>query len=200
VRARWKKAQWKGWIAAIAATLVTAGLVLTDISDLSFRRWFLAHALTTDTVSGLLVLLITFQVADQVVKRRQIKDRSQAIAAQTAIMMAQAERAAKAVSSVVAGSPDRDAALDEVRTYMVMLLVGAPVMIDGTISRNFLEQAQSLGGELARAMTATSKESRKEYSPDRLDAAVSRLREASAPLLRPFSADERLAASGLETD
>ena len=36
---------------------------------------------------------------------------------------------------------------------MMMLLVAAPVLIDAKVSRDFLEQAQVLGGELARAMT-----------------------------------------------
>ena len=38
---------------------------------------------------------------------------------------------------------------------MMMLLVSAPVLIDATVSRNFLEQAQALGGEMARALAAT---------------------------------------------
>jgi hypothetical protein len=48
------------------------------------------------------------------------------------------------VSQALAGSGDRDTASDEFRTYMIMLLVGAPVLIEATVSRNFLEQAQSL--------------------------------------------------------
>ena len=53
--------------------------------------------LTTDTVAGLLVLLITVLVADQVIRLRQIKDRVRAVAAQAAILVNQAIRSAQAV-------------------------------------------------------------------------------------------------------
>jgi hypothetical protein len=43
-------------------------------------------------VSGLLVLLITVLVADQVVKLRQINERSRVVAAQAAIVTTQAVR------------------------------------------------------------------------------------------------------------
>jgi hypothetical protein len=36
---------------------------------------------------------------------------------------------------------------------MIMLLVGAPVLIDARISRDFLEEAQDLGGEMTRMLT-----------------------------------------------
>ena len=42
---------------------------------------------------------------------------------------------------------------------MMMLLVGAPVLIDAIVSRNFLEQAQALGGEMARALAAMARTS-----------------------------------------
>jgi hypothetical protein len=192
--------RWQGWIAAGAATLMAAALVISDVTDEGMRRWWLRHALTTDTVSGLLVLLITVLVVDQVVRIRQHNDRAQAVAAQAAIMMAQATRSVAAVSAVLDGSGDRANALEEVRTYMVVLLVGAPVLIDENVSRAFLEQSQGLGGELARALTVTgSKDSRSEYSRSSLDDAVARLRHAYVPLLRPLSNDERAAAIGVDT-
>jgi hypothetical protein len=193
--------RWQGWIAAAAATLIAAALAVTDLTDAGMRRWWLAHALTTDTVSGLLVLLITVLVVDQLVRIWQLNDRAQAVAAQSAIMMAQATRSVTAVSAVVDGSGDRASALDEVRTYMVMLLVSAPVLIDGAVSRAFLEQSQGLGGELARALTVTkSKDSPTEYSRSSLDKAVASLRTASLPLLRPLGSDERVAAMGVDTN
>jgi hypothetical protein len=188
--------RWRGWLAAASATLITAGLVIVDLTDTDFRLWWDRHALTTDTVSGILVLLITVLVVDQVVRLRQLNDRSQAVAAQTAIMMAQADRSTKAVSAAIDGSGERDNALDEVRTYMVMLLVGAPVLIDDKVSRNFLEQAQKLGGELARALTVTAA-GKGGYKSSQLDHAAASLHAASVPLLRPLSHDERVAASGV---
>jgi hypothetical protein len=195
------QAHWRGWLAALAATLVTAGLVLADINDAGMRHWWSGHALTTDTVSGLLVLLITLQVVNQVVRRRQLRDRAQAVAAQAAIMMAQADRASSAVSAVLDGSGDRSSASDEFRTYMMMLLVGAPVLIDGRLSRAFLEQAQHLGGEMARVLATMAKAHRPEHEPAaphaRLNEATAQLRAVAAPLLRPLNVSE-LAAAGVD--
>ena len=112
------------------------------------RRWWDGHALTTDTVSGLLVLLITLLVVDQVVRLRQLNARARAVAAQAAIIMTQAGRTLSAVNQATAKGAhdsDRDAANDQLRTYMMMLLVGAPVLIDAQVSRNFLEQARVAG-------------------------------------------------------
>jgi hypothetical protein len=64
--------RWQGWVAALVATLVTGVLVILEVTDGGLRRWWAGHALTTDTVGGLLVLLITVLVADQVVRLRQI--------------------------------------------------------------------------------------------------------------------------------
>jgi hypothetical protein len=50
-----------------------------------------------------------------------------AVAAQAAILVAEAARSAEAVSSVINGSGDRAAASDGFRTYTMMLLVAAPV-------------------------------------------------------------------------
>ena len=180
----------------MAATLVTAGLVAGEIADAGMRHWWSGHALTTDTVSGLLVLLITLLVVDQVVGRRQLRDRSQAVAAQAAIMMAQADRTSSAVSSALDGSGDRDSASEEFRTYMMMLLVGAPVLIGAKASRNFLEQAQSLGAEMARALVAARTPGSAGYPPGRLDEAVQRLTIASTPLLQVLDPETQRAIQG----
>jgi hypothetical protein len=189
--------RWQGWLVAVAVTLVTAVLVILDLTDAGFRRWWDEHALTTDTVAGLLVLLVTILVVDQVVRLRQVGDRARAVAAQAAIMGAQAARAVKAVSAALDGSGDRGAASDEVRNYMIMLLVGAPVLIEARASRSFLEEAQRLGGELAQTLAAMARTpGASAVSGARLNEAVRRLRAASAPLLQRLTPDERTAADG----
>jgi uncharacterized membrane protein YcjF (UPF0283 family) len=179
--------RWHGWLAAIVVTLLTAVLVVQEITDGAMRRWWSGHALTTGTVSGLLVLLITLLVVDQVVRLRQLSDRARTIAAQAAIIMAQAERASRLVSKAVApgaDESDHDAAVDELRTYMMMLLIGAPVLIDAKTSRNFLEQAQAVGALMAHALAVAGRSSGPAASPDtRLDDAVQRLQAAATPLL-----------------
>jgi hypothetical protein len=145
--------RWQGGLAAAAATLVACVLVILDLTNDGLRRWWDGHALTTDTIAGLLVLLITALVVDQVVRLRQINNRSRAVAIQAAIIMTQANRASQAVSQALAGSGDRDAADQEFRAYTSMLLSAAPVLIDAQMSRNFLEKAQHLDGEMAVALS-----------------------------------------------
>jgi hypothetical protein len=183
---------WQGGTGAVIVTLGTVALVLLDLADRGFRLWWLRHAFTTDTVAGVLVVLLTVLVVDQVVRRRQILDRARAISAQAAILVAQASRAAQAVSAVLKGSGDRDAAGDSFRTYMIMLMVAAPVLIDAKVSRDFLEEAQRLGGELGHALASLGRDG-SSPSTGRIDAAAQRLRDASAPLMAQLTAQERAA-------
>lgn len=168
--------------------LITLALVVGELTDARQRLWWAARPLTTDTVSGLLVLLITVLVVNQLVTRGQNRQRGHAVAAQAAILAAQASRSARAVSSATSGQGDRDAASDGLRTYMLMLLTGAPVLMDDPLARHFLERAQYLGAVMAGALAATG------GSPDStggpasvLPDAEQQLQSAAAPLLRLLS-------------
>lgn len=188
--------RWQGATGAIVITLGTVALVILDQADRGFRFWWVTHAFTTDTVAGVLVVLLTVLVVDQVVRRRQLLDRSRAISAQATIVAAQASRSAQAVSDAVSGSGDREAAGDAFRTYMIMLLVAAPVLIDAKVSRNFLEDAQRLGGEMGHAL-ATMSRGPEGTAPSvkRLDAAAQRLTAAAAPLMAQLTPEERNAVA-----
>ena len=91
--------RWQGWFPALAVTLATVGLAILDLTDTSLRRWSQGRDFATSVVAGVLVLLVTTLVVDRVVRVRQLKARSYAIAAQSAIIMSQAARAAKAMSA-----------------------------------------------------------------------------------------------------
>src|SRR5215475_6580959 len=174
-----------GWLAAVVAMLVTAALIVGEISNAGQRHWWGSHSLTTDTVSGLLVLLITVLVVNQLINLRQDRQRSHVVAAQAAIVVAQAAQAAGAVSSVIGGSGDRHAASDADRTYMLMLLISAPVFIDDPAARSFLAQAQDLGGEMTRTLALAHSSTDGAAGPgDRLDDAMQQLQSAAAPLLQ----------------
>ena len=194
--------RWLGGSAALVVTLLACALVIGDLADAGMRHWWAGHALTTDTVAGLLVLAITVLVVDQVVSLRQFNDRARAVGAQAAIILVQARRASREVSQAVnqqLGEGERDAAADEFRTYMMMLLVGAPVLIDAKVSRAFLERAQELGGEMARALQATAKAPGPQAFPAaRLQDAVDRLRAASTPLLQVLDPETLRAVRGDE--
>ena len=181
-----------GWGAALLATAITLAIVVGELTHAGQRRWWAARPLTTDTVSGLLVLLITVLVVNQLLNRRQSRQRGHAVAAQAAIMVAQGARSTQAVLSVIDGSGDRDAASDGFRSYMMMLLTGAPVLINDPIARHFLEQAQYLGGIMARTLTLIDKSPPgPAVSADGLNDAMQQLQSAAAPLLQLLNPEMR---------
>ena len=174
-----------GWLAAGLVMLVTVALIVGEITNAAQRSWWGSHSLTTDTVSGLLVLLITVLVVNQLLNLRQDRQQSHAIAAQAAIVMAQAAQSAGDVSSVIGGSGNRHDAADADRTYMLMLLISAPVFIDDPAARSFLAQAQDLGGEMTRTLALAHSSTDGAAGPgDRLDDAMQQLQSAAAPLLQ----------------
>ena len=193
--------RWPGATAAALITLVTLGLIAIDLTDAAARRWWADRAFATDVVAGILVVLITVLVVDQVVRVRQLKDRARVMAAQAAILMVQAGRAKENVSAAINGSGDRDGALDEVRIYMTILSISAPVLIDAVVSRTFLEQAQRLAAELVRGLNAGVKASGETStaSNTRLEDSFQRVRSAAAPLLEMLTPDQRSAADGGES-
>jgi hypothetical protein len=167
-------------------------LVIGELADPAQRRWWGARPLTTDTVSGLLVLLITVLVVNQLLNRRQARQRGHAVAAQAAIVAAQGARSAKAVSSVIDGPGDRGAASDGFRTYMLVLLVGAPVLINDPVARHFLEQAQYLGAVLGSTLAAIDSSPHGAAVPDKgLNHAVREVQSAAAPLLQLLNPEIR---------
>jgi hypothetical protein len=177
--------RWQGGLAAAVVTLAACVLVLLDVTDAALRAWWDGHALTTDTLAGLLVLMITALIVDQVVRLKQGSKRARAVAVQVAIVLSQANRAAQTASQVLAGAGDRGAAFEEFRAYTMMLLSVAPTLIEVATSRAFLERAQSLNGELARALNVLDSAPGPGSSPaSRIDDALRGLRSASAPLLR----------------
>jgi hypothetical protein len=182
----------KGWVAAGLVMLVTVALLVGEITNAGQRDWWGSHSLTTDTVSGLLVLLITVLVVNQLINLRQDKQRSHAVAAQAAIVVAQAEQSVGEVSSVAGGSGDRGAASDGFRTYMLMLLISAPVFIRDPVARRFLEQAQDLGGAMADTLELAKTSTGGAAVPgDGLDDAMQQLQSAAAPLLQVLEPEVR---------
>jgi hypothetical protein len=179
------------WTGAATITIVALALAALDIFDGSVHRWWAEHAFTTSLVGGLLVLLVTVLVADRVIHARQLRDRATAIAAQSAIVMTQAAKTARSAEAMLDGTGDSEAAGDDLRAYGMMLLIAAPMLIDAPMSRTFLEEAQRLAGEVARALHATRRGSAGAQERARLNGAVARMREASEPLLKILSADQR---------
>lgn len=190
---------WRAGVATIAVALLSSALIGLDLSDGAFRRWWSARAFTTDAIAGILVVLITVLIVNQALGIRRERERFRATAAQASMVLSQAIRATRAVLAC-ATSGDRTAASDELRTYMIMLMIAAPILIETKTPRAFLEDAQTLGGMLVEVQHWESQSSFKAVPSDaQLEQALQQLKIAAAPLLAPLTAEERTAAGTEET-
>jgi hypothetical protein len=184
--------RWQGGVATAGVTALAVTLVVLDIADRGVRRFWETHALTTDTVAGLMVLGLTVLVVNQVLSRRQFAARSRVVAAQAGFVLGQARRCVQAVRPLQSGEGDRDAAVNEARSYSLMLMLAAPVLIDSPIARAFLDDAQRLAGEIARILAPSEHlvPSAGGY-PGGLEEAIEHLRRAAAPLIDILTPSER---------
>ena len=185
--------QWTPWSGAVTVMVVTIVLVVLDVTDASIHRYWSRHSFTSSVLSGVLVLLLTVLIVDRVARMRQLRSQSRAIAATTAVIVAQASRTVDVITRPSPSADDRDQASAELRTYTEMLLTSAPLLIDASVPRTFLETAQRLAGQLFRAVQAS--EDGKPADSAQLNAQVGRLRDAAAPLLAALSPQQRAAVS-----
>ena len=185
---------WTAWAGAFSVLAVTGVLVALDLSVASVHRYGSQHSFAASVLSGVLVLLLTVLIVDRVVRIRRLRDQSRAIAAQAAVLLAQAARAKDAVTRPSVSDDDRDEASGELRSYTQMLLISAPLLIDAKVSRTFLEAAQRVAAHLSRTLRAIEAEEARE-AKTRLDRGVEQMREAAAPLLQALNRDERAAVN-----
>jgi hypothetical protein len=195
----------RAWLGALAVLLLAATLVVLDLTASSVDDYWSRHPFTSSVLSGLLVLLLTVLVADRVTQLRQLRRQARAIAVQAAVLVAQATRTADAIVGVGVGvgvgpsTNESASAADELRTYTVMLLTSAPLLIDATGSRTFLETAQRVGVQLSRVLrTAGDAHDQQRRTSVRLDDEVRLLREAAAPLVSVLKPEEREAINSTE--
>ena len=180
------------WIAAAVMAVVLA-LIALDVVDHSFNSWFDRHSFSTDAISTLLGLAVAALVVDRISDRRRLRDRAQVMAAQGAMVAGQALRATRTVTAALGGTAERDGAADELRTFMTMMLISAPVLMDAPQTRQFLEASQRLAGELARALTATRSGDHPKEVDRRLNDAADQVRTAVQPLLQTLNIDQQTA-------
>ena len=183
--------RYRAWSGAVIVMVITATLVVLDISDGSVHRYLSRHSFTSNVLAGLCVLLLTVLIVDRVIRIRQLNNQSRAVGAPAALIVAQASRAVDAITRAALSAEDRDEASGELRTYTQMLLTSAPLLIDARVPRAFLEAAQRVAAELSRALHAGDE--KVEPMKTQLDDTVEQLREAAAPLLNPLSSEQRAA-------
>lgn len=170
---------------------VVVTLIALDLVDHVVSGWFDRHSFATDAVSTLLGLAVAALVVDRISARRNLRDRAQVMAAQGAMIAAQARRATQAVTSALDGSGDRDSAADELRTFMMMMLTAAPALMDAPQTREFLETSQHLAAELARALGVTRSGERPDDVDQRLNDAAGQVRATVQPLLQTLDVDQQ---------
>jgi hypothetical protein len=124
------------------------------------------------------------------------RERFRATAAQASMVLGQAIRSTRAVLACTT-SGDRTVVSDELRTYMIILMIAAPILIESKAPRAFLEDALTLGGMLVHVQHSESQSS---FPSDaQLEEALRQLKITAAPLLAPLTAEERTAAGTEET-
>jgi hypothetical protein len=189
--------RWLEWTWALLVMVITAVLVSLDLSDRAVHRYWSQHSFTSSVLSGLLVLLLTVLIVDRVTRMRQVRNQSRAMAAQAAIIVAQATRTVDAITTASPSDEDHDAASEQLRTYTMMLLTSAPLLIEADGPRAFLETAQRLAAQLYRVLRNDGDAS---ASKRRLDESVTQMRAAAAPLLQALTPPERTAVSSNGAD
>jgi hypothetical protein len=135
-------------IAAVVVSVALVTLLACDLSIAGFRAWWNAHSFTGNIVSSLLLLAVTGLVVDEVVARRQRRQREVSVAAQALIVYGQARRTCQAL---VGNKPDDDdlrAAKEESRDLANMVLTASSSLFDDPAGREFLRQVQRLMGVL----------------------------------------------------
>ena len=149
--------------AAVATAGVLLGLVACDLWVPGVRAWWDQHSFTSCVVSSLLVLGVTVLILDEVIVRRQRKERAVSVAVQAVIVYGQVRRSWEAVAAVASGSraggggaepgATQLEARDEVHSLASMILVASPALFDDPEARLFLEEVQRLAATMYGALT-----------------------------------------------
>jgi hypothetical protein len=143
----------------IASTLVA--LIACDLWVGAFRSWWDRHSVTGSAVSSLLVVGVSALIFDEVVARRQRKQRAVTVAVQGLIVYGQTRRTYDAVVAATGHEHAADddqiiGAGDELRILASMLLMATPSLFDDPVARLFLSDVQRLAASMYRALSPAS--------------------------------------------
>lgn len=180
-------------VAAAVITVTLLALVACEIWVPTVRAWWDSHSFTGDVVSSLLVVGATVVIIDEILARRQRKERAVSVAVQVLIIYGQALRAYDAliarpeVLSVAPGTDDAQlgGVRDEVRGLASMILVASPSLFDDPEARLFLDEVQRLVGAIYASPSlgfARPAEGETENTVARLSASKSRVEARVVPL------------------
>ncbi len=174
------------------AALVTA--VITDLTISGVGRWWTRYSFVGSVVSSVLILAFTVLVVDEVVSRRQVRERTRVAAVQAAIVYGQVLQTAKVVMEPGAGNSE-DAA-GEVRALASMVLTAAPALFDDPEAREFMEQAERFSGMLLRVEINGEGHELTDADRGKLTEAKQTLSTAAQPLLARLNARQVMDLEG----
>jgi hypothetical protein len=183
--------------AAVAVTAALVALVACDVWIGGVRTWWDRHSLTGSVVSSLLVVAVTALVIDEVVARRQRRERSVSVAVQGLIVYGQARRAYDAITT--GGTEESHSATgapEELRTLASMLLTASPSLFDDPVARRFLEQLERFSASMFGTASARSRGVPGADDRARLASEMSRLQATVKPLLARIPSEDRSLLEG----
>ncbi|MFZ0664425.1 MAG: hypothetical protein WAM97_01630 [Acidimicrobiales bacterium] len=183
------------WIRRAGAGVVAAGLIALVVCDLSiagFRTFWDRHSLTGSIVSNLLVLAVTALIVDEVVARRQRRERQTSVAVQALLVYGQAKRAYGSVTQQ-SGADQPDAGSEEIRTFASMLLTASSTLFDDPVARTFLEEVQRMAALMVRALNSRTDGRITPKNHQKLKDQMARVDAAVAPLVGRIPREERSA-------
>jgi len=182
---------WPRRAAAAAFALALVALVVCDSTVGAVRSWGDGHALTASVVANVVVLGVAGLVVDEVVARRQRKDRSVSVAVQSLIVFDQTRRAADAVVAEHQAGPGAPGqAHEELRGLTSMLLTASPNLFDDPQARSFLDEVQRATGAMVRLVSPAAAPGADGERLEALTRAMADVRDAMAPLAQRLSGVE----------
>jgi hypothetical protein len=183
-------------VTAAFVTLTLLALVACDLWIGDFRLWWDRHSLTCSVISNLLVLAVAALIVDDVVARRQRRQRAVSVDVQGLIVYGQARRSYDAIKAVDPVAPDADGAADELRTLASMLLTASPSLFDDPVARRFLEQVERFSVSMLRTVSTAPGTTATSDGRDRLASEMSELHAAIDPLLARIPTKDRALLEG----
>jgi len=186
-------------LAAAAVALTLFGLIASDLWIGGFRAWWDQHSLTASIVSSLLVLALTGLIVDDVVARRQRRQRAVSVAVQGLIVFGQARRACGAILRSDLDDA-RPSAVEELRSLAGMLLTASPSLFDDPEAHRFLEQVERSSVSMFRAARASSESVLNANDRERLKAEMAQLKVTVQPLLMRIPLQDRALLEGPSED
>jgi len=183
-------------VAATTAAVALLTLVACDVWIGAFRAWWDRHSLTGSVVASLLVVAVTALIFDEIVARRQRRDRAVSVAVQALIVYGQARRAYGTIVASGDDEPSSSGAAEELRMFASMLLTASPNLFDDPAARSFLGQLEAFAASMFRMVSARSRGGPTADARDRLGSELAQLQASVQPLVARIPTEDQSLLEG----